>query len=87
MPRCLILHPDDDVAVAVEAVAAGDTVQLSDGREIKALEAVPFAHKIAIRALQPGAEVRKYGEVIGAATKEIVVGQHVHVQNIKSLRA
>lgn len=80
------MHPEDDVAVAVESVNPGDAVQLSNGKEIVALSVIPFAHKIAIRSLEPGTPVRKYGEVIGAATKGIAVGEHVHIHNIKSLR-
>ena len=86
MARCMVMHPQDDVAVALEDVAPGDTVRLSDGREIVARDAIPFAHKIAIRPLAQGVPVRKYGEVIGAATMAIAVGEHVHVHNIKSLR-
>lgn len=87
MARCLVLNPEDNVAVAVEPVAAGDRVQLSNGEEITAVNDIPFAHKIAIRAMGPGTPVRKYGEVIGETTRAIAVGEHVHVQNIRSLRA
>jgi altronate dehydratase small subunit len=47
---------------------------------------VPFAHKIAIQAIKKGDKVMKYGQVIGEASKDIVAGDHVHVQNIRSLR-
>ena len=80
------MDPADDVAVAVEAVAAGDVVSLPDGQQMVARDPIPFAHKIALRDIKAGAQVRKYGEVIGAATKDITAGQHVHVHNIKSLR-
>ncbi len=86
MARGMILNPVDDVAVALEPVAVGDVVRLPDGREIVALNPIPFAHKLALRPLQEGDRVHKYGEVIGAATKAIAVGEHVHVHNIKSLR-
>ena len=87
MARCVVLHPDDNVAVALEPVAAGDKVKLSDGREIVAIDAIPFAHKIAIASMEQGSDVLKYGEVIGGAVSGIQVGQHVHIHNIKSRRA
>lgn len=85
MVKGLVLHPQDDVAVVVEPVAAGERVQLSTGGEIVAVNDIPFAHKIAIRVLTTGMPVRKYGEVIGETTKGIAVGEHVHVHNIRSL--
>ena len=30
--------------------------------------------------------MRKYGEVIGAATRDIRVGEHVHVHNVEGKR-
>ena len=87
MPWCTVLHPEDNVAVALEPVSSGDRLPLSDGREIVAEDAIPFAHKVAIAPIPAGGEVRKYGEVIGEATSDIEVGQLVHVHNIKSRRA
>lgn len=87
MARCLVLHPEDNVAVALEPIAGGTKAQLSNGKEITAIDEIPFAHKIAIASMEPGALVRKYGEIIGEATASIALGQHVHVHNIKSRRA
>jgi altronate hydrolase len=61
----LLLHPDDDVAVAVEA-----------------LPGVPRGHKVAVRDIQAGATVRKYGQVIGVARVPIAAGEHVHTHNL-----
>src|SRR5690242_7705224 len=48
-----------------------------------------MGHKIATRPISAGATVRKYGQVIGAATADIAPGQHVHVHNLamSNLRA
>ncbi len=86
MARCVVLHPNDSVAVALEPVGRGDSVKLSDGREIVALDAIPFAHKMAIAPMVQGGDVRKYGEVIGEAVIDIQIGQHVHIHNIRSRR-
>ena len=88
--RALVLHADDDVAVALSDLAAGETVDVRRGGEearVLVREAIPLGHKLALRSLVAGAPVRKYGEVIGAASADIATGGHVHVHNLASLRA
>ncbi len=46
-----------------------------------AVERIPAGHKVAVRALAPGDEIRRYGQIIGFATQPIAPGGHVHVQN------
>jgi len=86
MARFILLHEKDNVAVALEPAKSGDPAALSDGRTLKVNQEIPFAHKIAIRAIKKGEKVIKYGEVIGEASKDIVAGDHVHIHNIRSLR-
>jgi altronate hydrolase len=74
----LRLHPSDDVAVAKVAVAAGTA--LVDGAPS---QDIPKGHKIALRAIENGAAVRKYGQIIGFAAGPIAPGDHVHVHNLK----
>ena len=76
-PSVLRLHPDDDVAVAVRPLSAGETV---DG--VTATADVPAGHKIALKPVGVGGQVRKYGQVIGAATAPIAPGDWVHVHNL-----
>ena len=76
-PSVLRLHPDDDVAVAVRALTAGETV---DG--VTATTDIPAGHKIALKPVPVGGQVRKYGQVIGAATAAIAPGDWVHVHNL-----
>ncbi len=73
----LRLSETDDVAIAVENVARGSTAG-----EIVALDDVPAGHKIALRDLDPGGLVHKYGHVIGVATRPIRAGEHVHSHNL-----
>ena len=88
--QALLLHPDDDVAVALRDLAPGTRVSLRQGADelcIELRDSIPLGHKFALRAVLPGAHVRKFGQVIGAATSAIEAGAHVHVHNIASLRA
>jgi altronate hydrolase len=73
------LHPNDNVVVAAARIPAGALVA-SEG--VRSLEAVPFGHKLATRFIAAGEPVLKYGQAIGAATRDIPAGAHVHVQNL-----
>jgi altronate hydrolase len=73
------LHPNDNVVVAAARIAAGALVV---SENLSSLEAVPFGHKLATRFIAAGEPVLKYGQAIGAATRDIPAGAHVHVQNL-----
>lgn len=81
VPKYLLLRPEDDVAVAVQPLAAGEVIAIA-GREIRLLTDVPAGHKFSLNALAPGDPVRKYGQVIGYATVAISPGEHVHTHNL-----
>ena len=84
MPDLLVLHPLDDVAVALRGIEQGEHLSVG-GHDLIALEAIPHGHKIALRAVAPGADVRKFGWPIGRATAAIASGAHVHTHNVKTL--
>lgn len=77
----MMIHPADTVAVALEAMKAGTALSVS-GRDILLVDDVPKGHKIALRAIERGEEVRKYGHVIGRASCPIVPGAWVHAHNL-----
>jgi len=86
----ILLHPADDVVVLVDAVTSGGSVVVrgaqQDGLRLFAGATLASGHKLALRDLAAGHDVRKYGEVIGRLTEPVSAGDHVHVHNIKSLR-
>ncbi|PYN93051.1 MAG: galactonate dehydratase [Candidatus Rokuibacteriota bacterium] len=77
----VVLRPEDDVAIAKKEIAAG-TVLEDGAARIEARQDVKPGHKIARHAVRTGAAVRRYGQVIGFATRDIEVGDHVHTQNL-----
>ena len=79
LPRTLTLNAQDNVAIALDDIVAGETG--SDGG-VTARQAVKRGHKIAISPIQAGENVLRYGQIIGQATKDIATGEHVHVQNL-----
>ena len=78
-PQHLILHPGDNVAVVLSEFPSG---QRLDGSSIRSRTNIPSGHKIAIRNIEQGSHIIKYGEVIGVASRLIEEGEHVHVDEI-----
>ena len=79
--KAVLLRPEDDVAVAKAEIPAGSVLEDGAAR-ITVRQDIRPGHKVARRALAPGAPVRRYGQVIGFATQPIAVGDHVHTQNL-----
>ncbi|MBV9739431.1 MAG: altronate dehydratase [Hyphomicrobiales bacterium] len=77
-PRAIRLHADDNVVVAVDQVPAGALVQ-----GVGAIERVPRGHKMASATIATGAPVRKFGQIIGFASKPIAPGEWVHEHNVE----
>ena len=91
MRQFLVHHTGDNVGVAVVDVEPGQNLTgttLDNGHRlsVKACEAIPLGHKIALRDLKVGDTVVKYGEDIGRVVADIRTGQHVHVHNLKTKR-
>lgn len=88
MSTVIMIDPKDDVAVAVEAVAAGQAVLCPEpaAAGLCAREDIPIYHKIAVRDMPVGHKLLKYGEHIGEASCHIARGDHVHVHNVSSVR-
>lgn len=90
--KAIVMKAADNVATVVEAVEAGTavtavTAQAGDAAVTVAVtEPIPFGHKFALRAIKKGEAIKKYGETIGLATRDIAPGQHVHVHNLESCR-
>jgi len=74
--KILRLHDDDNVAVALLPLAAGEA---ADG--VTALSEIPAMHKVAIRPIARGEAVTKYRQLIGIASSDIEPGDHVHSHN------
>ena len=81
--KMLQIHPNDNVAVALTDIAAGEEITLGSST-VKAAEAIARGHKMAIRPIAEGEKIVKYGYPIGHATKAIGAGEWVHIQNVKT---
>ena len=79
----LYLAPGDNIAVATAELPAGTTVEVAE-TQVKLLSDVQIGHKFAVRAINSGEHVVKYGAPIGSASADIAPGEYVHIQNLNS---
>ena len=89
-----LVHEDGDSVgvITVEGVKAGQELTgwiMKEDKTItfKVLDDIPIGHKIALKDLNVGDTVFKYGTDIGKVVKPIRQGEHLHVHNVKTKRA
>ena len=75
----LQLRAGDEVAVALRDIAAGECLEPFT---LRAREAIPLGHKVALQAVAAGAVLHRLGQPIGHAREAIAAGAHVHVHNL-----
>ncbi len=77
MKNTIVISPLDSVAVALVPLKKGE-----EHEGVVLAEDIEKGHKFALKPIKTGEKVIKYGEVIGRATKDIAVGEHVHSHNM-----
>ena len=77
------IHPQDNVAVALEPLPKGQSVRFG-GLTVTPLEDIQRGHKLALAGIPSGTAVIKYGCVIGYARQDIPAGAWVHVHNMRT---
>jgi len=88
-----VVHDENDSVgvVVVEGVKAGQKLagwimDQDKSIEVVAKSDIPIGHKLAIKPLAKDATVIKYGVDIGRVVAPIQVGEHTHIQNLKTKR-
>ena len=79
----MTLATEDNVAVALRSLHAGDTVACN-GVALTLDRDVGIGHKVAVRAIAEGEAIVKYQCPIGLATVPIAAGAYVHTHNVHS---
>ena len=85
--KVIVINENDNVAISLEPLNAGTKVPVKiQGRieKVKLLSDIPMGHKFAIRDMEKGGAVIKYGEPIGKTATKITRGEHVHIHNVVS---
>jgi altronate hydrolase len=83
MKPIIKIHNRDNVVIALKNFSQGETIEI-DGKSIVLLNDIEKAHKIAIKDIEEGAEIIKYGYPIGKTTAAIKTGEHVHTHNVRT---
>ena len=88
-----VLHDARDTVavVVVEGVRAGMALTgwiMDEDRtvDLQARQDIPIGHKVALKDMQSGDTVLKYGIDMGKVVAPVKAGEHAHVQNIKTKR-
>lgn len=81
------IHCMDNVATALTEIEEGyvELYGAVSKQQIEAITHIPRGHKIALRDINEGEKIVKYGVVIGVCTKKIEKGSWVHLHVIQSL--
>lgn len=78
-PAAIRLHANDDVVIARHQLISGTMIP-QECVTVQGL--IPAGHKMATRNIAEGEAVRRYGQIIGFASRPIIAGQHVHLHNL-----
>jgi len=84
--RAIKVKNEDDVAVAMEPLAAGEVIHVH-GADVVLTDAIPAGHKFAVTPVAAGQPVLRYGFPIGTARSDIAPGMHVHTHNVATALA
>jgi altronate dehydratase small subunit len=81
--RLLFLDPKDNVCTAIAPISSGTTLQIY-GDTVVIKQNIPLGFKIAGSNIATNGAIMKYGVSIGSATRDISLGELVHLHNMKS---
>jgi altronate dehydratase len=85
--QVIVINEKDNVAIALKPLKTGTKVSAEvrgHVEKITLLSDIPMGHKFALKNMEEGEAVIKYGEPIGQSTTKIARGEHVHVHNVVS---
>ena len=85
--QVIVINEKDNVATTLKGLSVGAEVSVEfQGRlqKIRLLSDIPMGHKFALKDMEEGEAIIKYGEPIGKSTARISRGEHVHVHNVVS---
>jgi len=83
MKELIKINANDNVVIALRNFSAGETIVV-DNDSITLVNDIERGHKIALRDINTGEDIIKYGYPIAVAYAAIKKGEHVHVQNVKT---
>ena len=82
--KVILVDERDNVVTALSNIDKGEIIEVGNIK-IEVAGNINFGHKVAIKKINKGDFAYKYGEKIGKAKKDINIGEHVHINNIKDV--
>lgn len=89
MFSAIIITGKDNVGNALRDLGKGKKPcfqSIKKAEKVILEEDIPFGHKFALKPIEKGESIIKYGEVIGRAKHLIKTGEYVHIHNVESIR-
>lgn len=89
MGKIITLKSNDNVGNAIEDIEKEDIIiyeSMNGKQDIKTKDRIPFGFKVALKDIVQGESILKYGEVIGKASRNIMAGELVHINNMEGKR-
>ena len=87
----IIIHDEKDNVgvVVIEKITPNQEcncwiMENNKSTKIQSITEIPLGHKIALKDLNGGDTILKYGHDIGKVVAPIKKGEHVHVHNVKT---
>ncbi|RYG05025.1 MAG: altronate dehydratase, partial [Chitinophagaceae bacterium] len=80
--RILKIHPNDNVLVALQDLAKGETI-IHDGNEYTLQDDIHAKHKFFMQDMNPGDPIMMYGVLVGKAQHFILKGGLMDTENTK----
>jgi altronate dehydratase small subunit len=82
----ILINARDNVITLLEDALPGPVAVVGESqtKSLELREPIQSGHKVALGTIPAGAEVIKYGIVIGLATQTIEAGRWVHLHNCRS---
>lgn len=81
----IILDERDNVGTALKYIPAGKYFWNKEKEiDVAVREPIKAQFKVSLGKIKKGEYIYKYGNVIGLATKDINLGDKVHIENTKS---
>lgn len=89
MKTLIVMNDRDNIGNALDDIMANDDVNweaAGQNYSLKAKDKIPFGFKMALKPIQSGEEIIKYGQIIGYASVPISAGECVHIHNVSGGR-
>ena len=83
MMSFIIMNPNDNCATALGDIPKNTQLDMKDD-SIILNQNIALGHKFALNNIKKGNIVKKYGQSIGIATKNINKGDWIHTHNLTS---